>query len=126
MPRCLLFKQLPAHIFPNPPHAALPPCIHLPMVTEGPAAWPLRRACTPFPKPNSCPQPHCLRSNLPMVTEVARSLAFAPRLHAMADRVVAALTDGGRLPFNGVHLRVEKDARDWASIMGGTQVGGWL
>ncbi|KAI7838016.1 hypothetical protein COHA_008197 [Chlorella ohadii] len=61
-------------------------------------------------------------SNLPMVTEVARSLAFAPRLHAMADRVVAALTDGGRLPFNGVHLRVEKDARDWASIMGGTQV----
>ncbi len=58
-----------------------------------------------------------------MVTEVARSLAFAPRLHAMADRVVAALTDGGRLPFNGVHLRVEKDARDWASIMGGTQVG---
>jgi hypothetical protein len=61
-------------------------------------------------------------SNLPVVTEVARSLAFAPRLHALADRVVSALTDGGRLPFNGVHLRVEKDARDWASIMGGTQV----
>lgn len=57
------------------------------------------------------------------MTEVARSLAFAPRLHALADRIVKKLTDGGRLPFNGVHLRVEKDARDWADIMGGTQVG---
>lgn len=57
------------------------------------------------------------------MTEVARSLAFAPHLHALADRIVKKLTDGGRLPFNGVHLRVEKDARDWADIMGGTQVG---
>lgn len=64
------------------------------------------------------------RSALPVVTEVARSLAFSPRLHALADRVVEGVTDGGRLPFNGVHLRVEKDARDWASIMGGQQVGG--
>ena len=57
-----------------------------------------------------------------MVTEVAKSLAFAPALHALADRVVAGVTGGGAHPFNGVHLRVEKDARDWATIMGGTQV----
>lgn len=57
-----------------------------------------------------------------MVTEVARSLAFAPKLHAMADRIYAAATLNGSLPLNGVHLRIEKDARDWASIMGGQQV----
>lgn len=56
------------------------------------------------------------------MSEVARSLAFAPRLVALADRVVDGLTRGGALAFNGVHLRVEKDARDWASIMGGSQV----
>lgn len=80
------------------------------------AATPLTRLAPP-PTP-----PHPPRSALPVVTEVARSLAFSPRLHALADRVVQGVTDGGRLPFNGVHLRVEKDARDWASIMGGTQV----
>lgn len=61
-------------------------------------------------------------SNLPVVTEVAKSLKFSPELHALADRIVDAVTEGGTLPFNGVHLRIEKDARDWAAIMGGQQV----
>lgn len=30
---------------------------------------------------------------------------------------------GGKYDYNGVHLRIEKDARDWAMIMGGQQVG---
>lgn len=62
------------------------------------------------------------RSNLPVVSEVAKSLLFAPELHALAKRIVDVLTEGGTQPFNGLHLRVEKDARDWATIMGGQQV----
>ncbi|PSC70539.1 alternative oxidase [Micractinium conductrix] len=61
-------------------------------------------------------------SNLPVVTEVAKSLKFAPELVSMADRIVEAMTAGGKHEFNGVHLRIEKDARDWAAIMGGQQV----
>ncbi|EFN51509.1 hypothetical protein CHLNCDRAFT_140196 [Chlorella variabilis] len=60
-------------------------------------------------------------SNLPVVTEVAKSLVFAPELLAMADRIVDAMTEGSAQPFNGLHLRIEKDARDWATIMGGQQ-----
>lgn len=39
----------------------------------------------------------------------------------MADRIVDAMTEGSAQPFNGLHLRIEKDARDWATIMGGQQ-----
>ena len=56
-----------------------------------------------------------------MVTEVARSLEFAPSMHAFADRVVAAISK--RWPeYNAAHLRIEKDARDWSQIMGGPEV----
>ncbi|GAB4814797.1 hypothetical protein N2152v2_001843 [Parachlorella kessleri] len=58
-------------------------------------------------------------SALPLVSKVAQSLAFSPTLKALAERVVEQLSQGGRRPFNGVHLRVENDARDWAAIMGG-------
>lgn len=61
-------------------------------------------------------------SDLRLVSRVARSLTFAPRLHELADRIVDGLTAGGTRAFNGVHLRIEKDARDWAMIMGGSQV----
>jgi len=71
---------------------------------------------------------------LPLVSDVARTLSFAPGLVALADRVVAAAAraSGGAssashpipptlAPFNGVHLRLESDARDWATILGGPQ-----
>jgi hypothetical protein len=60
------------------------------------------------------------------VTEVAKSLEFAPFINSLADKVIAALTLGGKREFNAVHLRVEKDARDWSQIMGGPEVGGPL
>lgn len=66
------------------------------------------------------PSPPC--SALPVVTDVARSLAFSPALHAMADRIFEAATAHGRLTLNGVHLRIERDARDWATIVGGQQM----
>ena len=61
-------------------------------------------------------------SNLRVVTEVARSLVFSQKIQALADRTIVAMTHGGREEFNAVHLRIEKDARDWSTIMGGEAV----
>lgn len=62
------------------------------------------------------------RSALGLVSDVARTLRFAPALEALAARIVANMTHGGRLPYNSAHLRFEKDARDWSIIMGGKDV----
>ena len=70
------------------------------------------------------------RSNLPLVRDVARTLMFAPDVRALADRVVAGISGGGGggggagapRAYNSVHLRLEKDARDWSIIMGGQAV----
>ena len=70
----------------------------------------------------------CARSSLPVVTDVARSLTFAPAVRALAERVVASISAAGaggtavRREFNAAHLRLEKDARDWSAIMGGEAV----
>lgn len=62
-------------------------------------------------------------SNLRVVTEVARSLGFAPQIQALADRVILGMAAKGADDFHAVHLRIEKDARDWSTILGGAQVG---
>jgi hypothetical protein len=42
------------------------------------------------------------------------------RLQALADKVVAGIAgESGSSEFNGVHLRMERDAMDWAMILGG-------
>lgn len=90
----------------------------LPAAAAGTASHP---KCLPDP----APAPFFLflrRSNLRVVTEVAKSLEFSPLIHAMADRIIEGMTAGGAHDYNGVHLRIEKDARDWAMIMGGQQV----
>ena len=63
------------------------------------------------------------------MTKAARSLAFAPAMRTLADRVVAGITaakgaggDVTPVEFNAAHLRLEKDARDWAIILGGQAV----
>ncbi|KAK9827655.1 hypothetical protein WJX81_004166 [Elliptochloris bilobata] len=67
-------------------------------------------------------------SSLPVVTEVARSLTFAPAVRALADRVIAGISGAGGAAggagreYNAAHLRLEKDARDWSAIMGGEAV----
>lgn len=60
--------------------------------------------------------------DLALVGEVTRSLRFPPSVHALAARIVEGVTGGGKRSFNGAHLRIEKDARDWAMILGGPQV----
>ena len=57
-----------------------------------------------------------------MVTEVARSLEFSDKVLELADRVIHGMTMAGKYEYNAVHLRIEKDARDWSQIMGGEQV----
>ncbi len=60
-----------------------------------------------------------------MVGDVARSLRFAPQLERLAARIAAAMAEAtGQLQFNAAHLRIEKDARDWATILGGEGVRG--
>jgi hypothetical protein len=56
---------------------------------------------------------------LPVVSQVAATLHFNPSLEYLADRVVSYITRDGRRNFNGVHLRVEKDAAEWFLILGG-------
>ena len=57
-----------------------------------------------------------------MVTEVAKSLEFSSKIHDLADRVIAGMTKDGSEEYNAVHLRIERDARDWSQIMGGEAV----
>lgn len=52
---------------------------------------------------------------------MAHSLVFAPAMRALADRVIAAMAAAAP-EYNAVHLRIEKDARDWSQIMGGPEV----
>lgn len=65
-------------------------------------------------------------SSLHTVTDVARSLTFAPAVRVLADRVIASMSgsagSGMYKEYNAVHLRLEKDARDWSVMMGGEAV----
>ncbi len=49
-------------------------------------------------------------------------MRWSPTIAALADRVVAGMEATGDGDFNSLHLRIEKDARDWAAIMGGVEV----
>ena len=53
-------------------------------------------------------------------TEAAMGLFFNTTLVSLADRVVAALDPRGD-GFNGLHLRLERDARDWFDMVKGGQ-----
>lgn len=53
---------------------------------------------------------------------MARSLEFSDKVAELADRVIHGMTMAGKYEYNAVHLRIEKDARDWSQIMGGEEV----
>ena len=61
-------------------------------------------------------------SDVPRATMVARTLFFAPLLTGLADDIVAGMEAVGVETFNSLHLRIEKDAKDWSMIMGGAGV----
>ena len=60
-------------------------------------------------------------SNPQLVSAIARSLKWAPEMEALADKVLKQIQIKGE-KFNTLHLRLEKDARDWTEILGGAQV----
>eukprot|EP01023_Acetabularia_acetabulum_P032553 TRINITY_DN303_c0_g1_i3.p1 TRINITY_DN303_c0_g1~~TRINITY_DN303_c0_g1_i3.p1 ORF type:complete len:523 (+),score=52.65 TRINITY_DN303_c0_g1_i3:247-1815(+) len=54
----------------------------------------------------------------PLVSEIVQSLKFSPRIRQLADLLIQKLRqDWGQ--YNGVHLRVERDAQDWMNAVGG-------
>ena len=56
-----------------------------------------------------------------IVKPVKDHLRFSPRLRSLADGIVSTLVDTtGSDTFNGVHLRVETDASNFANNIGGT------
>ena len=50
-----------------------------------------------------------------LAVEIARRFTFSPLMQTMADKIIAKMGTS----FNGLHLRLEKDAKDWASLSGG-------
>lgn len=59
---------------------------------------------------------------LPIVEHVARLLTFSPRITELADKVVQGIArEEGADEFNGIHLRMERDAADWAEVLGGKE-----
>lgn len=62
------------------------------------------------------------RSDMVIAAEVARSLGFPPLLVELADEVLRHVTDHGKRPFNGLHLRLEGDIMHVISSLGGIEV----
>lgn len=56
---------------------------------------------------------------LPLTAVIAETMEFPPNLIKLADKIREVMTHHGKISYNGVHLRVEKDATDWMLIMGG-------
>ncbi len=56
-------------------------------------------------------------------TEAAKGLFFNRTLASLADQVVMAMDPSGE-GYNGLHLRLERDARDWHAMVGGEEVRG--
>lgn len=57
---------------------------------------------------------------LPAASVAARNLRFSPDIAHLADTVLQRMADSRSTTlFNGLHLRMELDAIDWARIMGG-------
>jgi hypothetical protein len=51
--------------------------------------------------------------------EAATALKFNRTVVSMARSVIAGMRAAGVARYNGAHLRLEKDAVDWARILGG-------
>lgn len=58
----------------------------------------------------------------PFARQVAETIEFSVHLTHVAQLVIARLARKTGPTFNGLHLRVEEDARDWALLVGGDEV----
>jgi hypothetical protein len=64
----------------------------------------------------------------PVFIQAITSLSDFPSASSTSSSFSSAATTKKTLPFNGVHLRIEADARDWEEILGGRAAlwGGYL
>lgn len=53
---------------------------------------------------------------------MADSVRWSPQIESLANEVLQKIAEESADPYNAVHLRIEKDAKDWAQIMGGIDV----
>lgn len=62
-------------------------------------------------------------ATLPAASVVAINFRFSPTVVALARKVVGHIRQeyGAGSAFNGIHLRIEKDASDWMTILGGKE-----
>ncbi len=62
-------------------------------------------------------------ATLPAASVVATNFRFSPAVVALARKVVGHIRQeyGAGSAFNGIHLRIEKDASDWMAILGGKE-----
>ncbi len=70
-----------------------------------------------------------------LMLRATKALRFAPAIIRLAEKVVAGMgssmlpaagtssTTARTANFNGLHLRLEQDAKDWTRTLGGTEVG---
>lgn len=56
-----------------------------------------------------------------MTSKIAATLDFSEAIKHLANKIISHLTMG-QAKYNSVHLRIEKDARDWAELMEGQLV----
>ena len=61
-------------------------------------------------------------SESPVSADVARGVYFAPKLVDLANGIIDSMSLKNAKVFNSIHLRIEQDARDWTTIMGGKEV----
>jgi hypothetical protein len=64
-------------------------------------------------------QPQCQQAHQRTLTLCPHR--FSPAVQSLANKVVYMMGQeyGAAVPYNGIHLRIEKDAMDWMAIMGG-------
>eukprot|EP01025_Chloroclados_australasicus_P029867 TRINITY_DN2984_c1_g1_i1.p1 TRINITY_DN2984_c1_g1~~TRINITY_DN2984_c1_g1_i1.p1 ORF type:complete len:520 (-),score=-1.73 TRINITY_DN2984_c1_g1_i1:147-1706(-) len=58
------------------------------------------------------------QSSLPLVSNIAKSMQFSQKIRDIANQVMQQLPTN----YNGIHLRLEQDAKDWETILGGEQL----
>lgn len=61
-------------------------------------------------------------SNLQLAATVAESIRWSEPVASLAAEVLQGMAGDGASLYNAVHFRIERDAKDWAQIMGGIDV----
>ena len=56
---------------------------------------------------------------MPIISNIVRTFEFSRAIVELSDEILRRI---GQDEFNGLHLRIESDARPWADLSGGSEV----